>query len=547
MSASPPTVADEQKESQRDIGKKVESIWKKKYYFITYGFLFIYLGVFWSLPSVIFNALKDQLNVSEEKMASLYTYFSISGTILCISSGFIVDKFPKMHYLIALVCVFGIIAICLIYFITNFIAMVFIWLVLAAVQYLIEVTVIVLVFRVFNIDGAFLIGFYYFIGTISSVIVAPLFNAFYNDSGNYSYCMYILSSFGLCATIFLMFVPSPQRSDLLRDVENIKNDIVNNNIRELGDIEKYKKDNTKLTYTKPMVYKYASSQYIQCELERNHVIINELHCVYKIVPKSNETEHNIMYNLFTSVSCSILPYSYRQDAEAESLTDQKNMVSVIDESYWFDFEQRRKKDVDLSPKRSNITNLFAVIAVVNMFVFIVQRVSFNAFIVEVSSDYFLLSESTGYYLITANWIGAVCGRVATMVVITLFSPENVMVFCSSFMVLNSALYCVLLSVSNGVVVEVLLYVVAFQTGFWSNPLHAANLAFLSHIQPVTGVLSASIMVAEAVARGVAALMTAVIIEYTGKEAQIYIHLTTSIIALCLMTSNKIRYLFFLKQ
>ena len=517
---------------------------------------------------MIYNELSTQLNVDEEKMGELYTYFSISGAIFCLIAAWFVEKYEKIHWVMSLFCLTGSIVISLIYFVNNFAIMVILWILMAAVQYFLETVIIVLVFRAFNINGSILVAFYYFIGNISSSTVGLIFELF-NSNGNYSYGMYIFSLLGIISCILLCILSSPTKEELIKDIEQIQRKITqeqqdhNNNLDIIQEIEHYKKTHV---ITKSMA-EFTNSPYMTAQASRNSAVINELNDALK--KAANDTHHindTVLYNLFQPISNTIQPYhihTYHHN-NADELSEIEN--NPMNEAYWFDFEQNMKHkenvndhggDVteselednlgtDLRTNRKNVTYLFAIIAVFHVLIRMIQTVCWNAYIILVVAEVFYFNESMGYYLITTYWIGAVIGRVTTVVIIKMFKPDNVMIFFASWLLLNSILYLIVLLTSNnnnGSIIQILLYIIAFQGGFAATPLHSANLAFLSNIQPITGLLSALIMMAESIARGASALIVAFFVEEIGINTQIYVHLTTSILVFTLMATNKIRYMF----
>eukprot|EP01084_Bolivina_argentea_P052380 96239_1 len=149
------------------------TIWKTKYYFILFITMFIYTGFFYSLPGVLFNTLMVQIDTNEQTMSTLYSYHAVSGVCLAIFAGYIVDKIVNIHYLLAFICSLGCLALCTVYHIKSYTLMIFIWIIMPFITSMIIPIGVVLIYRVYNINGSWITAFNIFLIMVSATICAP--------------------------------------------------------------------------------------------------------------------------------------------------------------------------------------------------------------------------------------------------------------------------------------------------------------------------------------------------------------------------------------
>eukprot|EP01084_Bolivina_argentea_P173781 301034_1 len=536
-------------------------------YFVFFGLSYIFMAILGSLPMTLFEIISEQTNSSEGKMSTIFTVIAVIGIICGIVTGYIVNKIDNYHYLLSVYCLFAAIAIVAIYFSESYYLILIEFIIIQSASSGLAIAQIVGIFRVFNIDGSWIVSFNLFIMVITLSLIPQIISISIKYFDNYSYSMYLFSIIGFINVILFILISSPKHQKLIKDVNKITNDIhkslqlepqspmsVTNTIDEK--IKQYKNIHSIAPKLKK---KFNPSHSMPIAAQCNSLIIKELNTVYKEI-KRNEQNDKIVMNLFVNASDTIIGESFEAKDDCLTSPVSKSLVSLrqcsisfyeyMSEAYWFDFERQETQKEIISIENTNTDNTkykefkhviekCATVAIITEWLKGSNRGTFLTFITVFISTRFKLSTMDGLNLITTQFVGQLIGQFVTILLLKIIKPRTIMILCCFIMLISSLLLLASVVIIDEYVMYIL-YPCAFLNGFGSIPLYTATLTFLCNVQPLTGILSSLYNSADA-ASGFTITAIGILINVFGVNVLIYTQVITVILMMSLFIINHIKY------
>eukprot|EP01083_Nonionella_stella_P073173 197652_1 len=469
-------------------------------------------------------------------MATLFLPLALVSFIFMILSGHIMDKIKHWHVILALSSLASSGAFVFLYFATNYYQVLIPYLIISVGCSMFVNMVTVGIFRAFNVDGPVILPIcdvmIFVMCTLTPQIIRWCSVEREDGIIDYQNAMYIFSGVAIIIAILLLCIPSPQRSQLVQDVEKIKNGLIEEKHNDVDLQETY----TVSLFASPTMRRMRSAFYAkQIPSLRRLALVTELDAVQEECDAlSVPTMHKKAQTQRNSITL---------DEEQFILDNWRNLFAVTIEHCKLEQDQAKtehnKGEDDPEQKSDHAPYSFVAIAVAVDYLKAFNRYIYLSFITTFVKHVHGLSTSDGLDLISTLFTGVLVGQCLTTFLIKAFKPHDIALVFSILTLFGAICFVAAIYIEQNVLL--ILHIVSVFNGFGSAPLYSVTLASLCSIQPLTGRLSAIYHSADIIA-SFSPSIAGVLITHFGVEIGLnYLHLLVSILMFILFAINKVQY------